>query len=572
MPGDFIAAYSDPTTLVLTGHVPFILMLSAALAFPISFALVKLYRHTVLKTMAATAGKRVLAPPSLETSQPPPIPPSEATIVDKGPEIGDGSDARALCTDLSTAPWRAAVQHGVAGAAYAVVMTCCYLAASGMSPVPMRCLFLFWIYMWPVVLVVNLLAASTRRAMFATVCAYGAIFGLICTFSIAGNSKLTASQLGFVWIWMNLPATLLLLGSLHRSVRAVGPLVVAFVTLAVTGTLLVMTILNTNHALLRAVAQPLFSLGFNAGVVFVVLHLAGLALFAPMGLLAMGWIRERYVRKRISDQSLTLDAVWLLFGVAQSIELSFDGPWWALSGFAGFALYKIVRAIPLPLPHSRRKVTRHSPRLLLLRVFSLGKESQRLFDALEKHWRHIGSILMIAGPDLASTTVEPHEFLDFLSGKLARRFIDSPQALDLRLAEMDLARDRDGRFRVNDFFCREDTWRTTLSRLVSQSEVVLMDLRRFSPQNAGCVFEINTLISLMLADRLVFVIDNTTDESFLRKTIQRAWSQLPPDSPNRRCSSSPLRLFRLAGGRGDQLRRLFQALCVAAAPTIQRLA
>jgi hypothetical protein len=54
----------------------------------------------------------------------------------------------------------------------------------------------------------------------------------------------------------------------------------------------------------------------------------------------------------------------------------------------------------------------------------LGKVSQRLFDALDKHWRHVGSIQMIAGPDLATTTVEPHEFLDFLRGRLARRFID----------------------------------------------------------------------------------------------------------------------------------------------------
>ena len=98
---------------------------------------------------------------------------------------------------------------------------------------------------------------------------------------------------------------------------------------------------------------------------------------------------------------------------------------------------------------------------------------------LYKHWRHVGSIQMIAGPDLATTTVEPHEFLEFLRGRLARRFIDGPQALNLRLAEMDLERDQDGRFRVNDFFCREETWRTTLSHLVNQSEVVLMDLQIF---------------------------------------------------------------------------------------------
>lgn len=70
--------------------------------------------------------------------------------------------------------------------------------------------------------------------------------------------------------------------------------------------------------------------------------------------------------------------------------------------------------------------------LLLLRSFSLGKASERLFDALERYWRHAGSIQLIAGVDLATRTIEPHEFLDFMSGKLARRFIDGPAALAQR--------------------------------------------------------------------------------------------------------------------------------------------
>lgn len=106
----------------------------------------------------------------------------------------------------------------------------------------------------------------------------------------------------------------------------------------------------------------------------------------------------------------------------------------------------------------------------------------------------------------------------------------------------------------------------TLFHLVNQSEVVLMDLRRFSRQNAGCVFEINALINMMPTDRLVFFIDDTTDESFLRETIQRAWSQLPPSSPNVRLNSSPLRLYRITGTEGERLRQLLETLCVAAIP------
>jgi hypothetical protein len=143
----------------------------------------------------------------------------------------------------------------------------------------------------------------------------------------------------------------------------------------------------------------------------------------------------------------------------------------------------------------------------LLRVFSLGRRSERLFDALATHWRHVGNIRLIAGPDLATTTVEPHEFLGFLSGRLARRFIDGPETLDLRLSETDLEPDPDGRFRVSDYFCYDDTWLTVLSRLADESDAVLMDLRGFTPQNRGVTHEINVLVDDVQLGQVVFVTD-----------------------------------------------------------------
>jgi hypothetical protein len=200
-------------------------------------------------------------------------------------------------------------------------------------------------------------------------------------------------------------------------------------------------------------------------------------------------------------------------------------------------------------------------------VFSLGRLSERLFDALATSWRHVGSIRLIAGPDLATTTVEPHEFLDFLGGKLARRFIVGPKTLDLRISEPD----RDGRFRVNDFFCHDDTWRMVLSRLVSESDAVLMDLRGFSPQNRGVAFEINEVVNVVPLERVVFVVDDTTDERFLEQTVQESWDQMRPASPNWASTSGGLRLFRFTGSRGGELRRLLRAMCgaaLAAPPTV----
>ena len=69
----FIGAGAEGTNLVLTGQVPLILMVSATLAFPISFALIRLYRRAVLKTMTPTVSDRGSRPPPLETTQPLPI-------------------------------------------------------------------------------------------------------------------------------------------------------------------------------------------------------------------------------------------------------------------------------------------------------------------------------------------------------------------------------------------------------------------------------------------------------------------------------------------------------------------
>src|SRR5205814_8172025 len=109
-------------------------------------------------------------------------------------------------------------------------------------------------------------------------------------------------------------------------------------------------------------------------------------------------------------------------------------------------------------------------------------------------WRYTGSVRLIAGPDLANATVEPHEFLDFLAGRLQRRFISGSAALEQRLAETPLRRDPDGRFRVSSFFCHADTWQTVLRGLARQSDVVLMDLRGFGRTNEGCSYELNELL------------------------------------------------------------------------------
>lgn len=557
----------DPLTVALTGQLPFVIVLGAAIAFPLSLLLVRLYRRAVLRSMRSRGTTAAPTEPSAQAVSTP-TSPLELSLAEGPSALPASPPVEALFHEAERAPWRAALIYGMAGTAYALVMTFGLFIAERVKFSPERFVWLFWTFAWPAVLTTNLVAGSTRRRKFLLVAAYIAVLGVLAAIALARSPKLTAGQLALHWLLTNGPGTLLLLAFLTRPIRAVGPMVITFMIIAVMGSQLGLDFVNSDQRILRFVAGMGFRIGLSGTAVFYSLILVGFVLFGFAGWAALGWIRRKYVRKQISDQSLTVDAIWLLFGIVQSIDLVFERWWWIFTGLAAFVLFKAVTRIGFRFARQRVSHDTFSPKLLLLRVFSLGKRSERLFDALGKHWLRVGSVRLIAGPDLASSTVEPHEFLDFLIGKLARRFIDGPKTLDVRLSELDTRPDWDGRFRVTDFFCHDDTWKMVLARLIGESDAVLMDLRGFSKGNAGCKYEIEELLNVAPLERLVFVIDNTTDATLLEQVAAEGWSRLRADSPNLQLPSARLRLFRFTGSRSGELRHLLRLLSSASAPEI----
>jgi hypothetical protein len=163
-------------------------------------------------------------------------------------------------------------------------------------------------------------------------------------------------------------------------------------------------------------------------------------------------------------------------------------------------------------------------RLLILRVFGFRGRSEKLFDSVAQRWRFRGGVAMIAGTDLAARTIDPDDTLAFLAGDLRSRFVQSPQDLEDHLKLMDESRDPDGRFRLTEFFCHENTWSNTLAVLLGRSDAVLMDLRGFSERNSGCIFELHQLLAQQRLDDTVFVVDTSTDVKLLESTVRKVGS------------------------------------------------
>jgi len=335
--------------------------------------------------------------------------------------------------------------------------------------------------------------------------------------------------------------------------RPITALVVVIMITAVTGAILIVGLFGSDQfeTLLWAI---IVKLAFYIEIVLLLLIGA-----VPTGIIAwllLRWLGSLYRARRISDQSIMIDAVWLMFSFMQVPSVG------ALSGrpaatffiaIGAFVAYKLVATVGFRLLRTGAAKDAQASKLLLLRVFSLGTRSERLFAGFTKLWRHMGSVRMIAGPDLATSTVEPHEFLDFLAGQLQRRFIAGPDTLEQRLRETEQKRDVDGRFRIADFFCHDDTWQMVLRRLEKDSDVVLMDLRGFSQSNRGCVFEINELLDVVLLRHLVFVVDRTTDERFLAQVFADAWATVTKASPNWNDPAPRLSLYHFDGHFGQNI-------------------
>ena len=203
-----------------------------------------------------------------------------------------------------------------------------------------------------------------------------------------------------------------------------------------------------------------------------------------------------------------------------------------LLGLLPFALYKVTVGYGLKRVAARAERLPKS-RLLFLRVFGSSSRSEKLLDLLAARWRYAGSIQLISATDVARGRFEPDEFLDFLNGRLASAYISDGADLDRRLARLDLRPDPDGRFRINEFFCRGDTWKQTVTRLMAQSDLVAMDLRAFTSERKGSIFELRALIDEVPLYRVVLLIDQTTDEPFLRQTLADPWRMMILDRPTR---------------------------------------
>ena len=427
------------------------------------------------------------------------------------------SDAgRALFDRMRNARRSAAAIYLLAGLAAAAVL------AAGESTPASKWNLLMVVYIWPAVLTVSTIAVpSLRNRALVLGVTFLALSG---TLGVAGAKEAVFdAAAGFLT-----PPTMLLLLVGNRALRTIAPVLV-LIGLVGVGTI--------------AAAET--TGGFGAFFAAVV-----------AGLLALALLPWAYERKYFSDRSFQLAFIWIVFAVTYGVMRNTARSW--AYGAASLALYAVVTRLMLPL--LRRAARRHRPAsLLVLRVFGSPGRSARLLEHIGMRWRTIGPIHLIAGGDTAVTNLDLSEVFRFLTFRFRSVYVQDAADLERRLEKLDCAPDPDGRYRVNDFFCFDDTWKATFTALLHRSDAILLDLSGFGPHNAGVAFELGHLLGSRPLGSFVLITDDKTDIDCLGMTLASLWYQLDPSAPNAALEHPVLRVLHKPPAHG-----LVAALCDAA--------
>jgi len=503
------------------------LVLASIVTVPLAFYVGRRYRRAIAQWMRAG----LPMPPDL----PPPPPRREAPLdcrfTDVLESVALPPIAAATARGARRKAWNAASVYGVAGLLHAAATTALIAAADPGRYIATTLLALFFVLAWPTSLMVGRVALASRRMRWAGPAALTALAVLF-----AGAPHL--ALMWTMWRLYVLVPVLLMLAVAHRRIRTVGLLLFPSVLLVVS---------SARHAQLTG--PPLAELkGLAAGALAL-----GAALLLLRGL---GRLAER---NRLSELNITLGLQWLLLTLCQGFCLAVTT-----------GRLTVVLLLPFLLSIAavwagNLATRRHEPgnrKLLLLRTFGARTRSERLLDEIGVHWRRLGSLQLIGAPDVAAVNLDPRAFLALITGRLRSLFVENEAALDRRLAELHFDRGPDGRFAVNELYCFAHIWREAVLRLADSSAAVLMDLRAFTPQRAGCVQELRLLIDRVPLSRIIFLTDETTQRDYLCRVLQRIWHERSPHSPNH--DAVGVELLHISSSRPRAVRRLLERLCAAA--------
>lgn len=376
-------------------------------------------------------------------------------------------------------------------------------------------------YAWPVLPVFAVIGRWSRPRFVGAMLGWFVFAVLLLTWRT--NENITFAQVvGWMLFDTGLPLIVVTALCLGGATRAVGPwLAPLFIVLSGSSQLgldLLAALIETQSPFVTWLA------GWMGATTAFTLFALLPWLIAWWPARALGrWLAEGYRERRISELFYLFTAVWTIALVGPAIGAIHDLGGWAIVCFS--PLLWIPLGALLMQRFAAPASAGRPPTLLVLRVFQQDANAQTIFDRVIERWRLSGNTVLIAGTDLADRTIDAEDIFTFIDGRLGERFIYRAADIEARLRQFEFEPDVEGRYRINECYCHDNTWQQALDRLVGISNVVLMDLRNFKAKNAGCVHELGVLAGARNISRVVILTNRQTE----RDAAQAAAASAPAD-------------------------------------------
>ena len=246
------------------------------------------------------------------------------------------------------------------------------------------------------------------------------------------------------------------------------------------------------------------------------------------------------------------------------------------------------------------------PSLLLLRVFGVKKSSALTLDGLLDRWCHIGTYLTVMDPELLRQRTPVVTFGNYLLSLpvlillftadsdawwwcvlivlavlslvgwrsyrlVSRQRIGSPaQMLQMLDSIRSRPRQSDLSFRTMETSCFDNTWRPTVAEAASRADVVLMDLRGYTPERQGCRTEVKFLFAHVPMQRVLFLV-GPDDVDHVKQLLGESWGSVGKASPNAALQAPTAQLLVFGDSEASLVKRAMGALTAEPGADIQRL-
>jgi hypothetical protein len=180
----------------------------------------------------------------------------------------------------------------------------------------------------------------------------------------------------------------------------------------------------------------------------------------------------------------------------------------------------------------QRPLSGRGVRMLYLWVFD-----ERTNDGLIERWRNVGPVQLLRGGGALGGV---RTLAATVTGRIGDLIEETADEVESRLAGFEYERTDGGRFAVNTILCSDGTWQVALNELIASTDVVQMDLGGFDEDNQGCAHELGLLVDRVPLERVLLVLDDSTDVPLLRRVLEESWSRMDEASPNRDPGRGPL--------------------------------